>query len=311
MMRSCPRTRELIRATSVLLIATALAFAPDAYLPMLARAFMLPGALLFGVFALAAVVRRKWWVAQSALAGAAMLAGQLSTPSVPMVTMSRPPDLRVLHMNVWQSNNAYAAVTERALESGADVISVQEVAPCWAEALEQGLSEHYPYMHIEPRDNCYGMALFSRIPFREVRTITLHGTPMIEALCNVHERPVRLLAVHATSPISYAHFQRRNRQLLDLGHHLAQDDTATVLIGDLNTVPWDRAFQRLCISAALRSTTPPVQRTWPSIGPLALIPLDHVLISPGIVPVWLRTVHVPGSDHKGLLAALNLTDHAH
>lgn len=311
MIRSCPRTRQLVVAALVLLIANTLAFAPDAYLPMLARAFMLPGALLLGALALVAVVRRKWWVAQSALVGAAMLAGQLYTPSVPTATMSRTPDLRVFHMNVWQSNNAYAAAIERALESDADVISVQEVAPCWAEALEHGLSGRYSYMHIEPRDNCYGIALFSRIPFREVRTITLHGTPMIEALFTMHERPVRLLAVHATSPISYAHFQRRNRQLHDLGHHLAQDDTATVLIGDLNTVPWDRAYQRLCTRAGLRSTTPMAQRTWPSMGPLALIPLDHLLISPGIVPASLRTVHIPGSDHKGLLAELSITGHAH
>lgn len=297
-------------AVLLLALATALAFAPDAYLPMLARAFLLPGALLLGVLALVSVVRRKWWVAQSALAGAAMLAGQLSTPSVPTAMMSRPPDIRVFHMNVWQPNNAYTAAIERALASDADVISVQEVAPCWAEALVHGLADRYPYAHIEPRDNCYGIALFSRIPFHEVRTITLHGTPMIEALFTMNERPVRLLAVHATSPISYVHFQQRNRQLQALGHHLAQDDTATVLIGDLNTVPWDRAYQRLCTRAGLCSTTSVGQRTWPSIGPLAMIPLDHLLISPGIVLSGLSTVHVPGSDHKGLLADIYLPSHA-
>jgi endonuclease/exonuclease/phosphatase (EEP) superfamily protein YafD len=302
---------QLCIAVALLTAALVMVFAPDAYLPMLLRAFMLPACVAFGLIAVVAMCRRAWWVSLSALCGGAMMAVQLITPTVAMGATDGSGGLRVFHANVWQPNTAHQAAIDRALASDADVISVQEVAPAWAAALAQGLAETYPYTHIETRADCYGIALFSRIPFHAVRTITLHGTPMIEALFHVDGRPVRLLAVHATSPISYAHFQRRNLQLHDLGLHLAQDDTATIVVGDLNTVPWDRAYQRLCNRAGLRSTTPATQRTWPSIGPLALIPLDHLLISPGITPSALRTVHIPGSDHKGLLAELTLPSHAH
>jgi len=302
---------QLCIAVALLTAALVMVFAPDAYLPMLLRAFMLPGCVAFGLIALVAMCRRAWWVSLSALCGGAMMAVQLVAPAVTIGAADGSANLRVFHMNVWQPNTAYQGAIDRALASDADVISVQEVAPAWAAALAQGLAEAYPYTHIEIRADCYGIALFSRIPFHAVRTITLHGTPMIEALLHVDDRPVRLLAVHATSPTSYAHFQRRNRQLRDLGLHLAQGDTATVLVGDLNTVPWDRAFRRLCAQAGLRSTTSATQRTWPSVGPFALIPLDHLLISPGITPSALRTVHIPGSDHRGLLVNLNLTGHAH
>ena len=95
-----------------------------------------------------------------------------------------------------------------------------------------------------------------------------------------------------------------------LGEYLANDDTATVLFGDLNTVPWDGSYRRFCARSGLLSTTPLLQRTWPSVGPLAVIPLDHVLISPSISTAGLRTVNVPGSDHRGLIADLHFAAHA-
>ncbi len=303
------KLRELCVAMALLAMSVVAAFAPDAYLPMLFRAFLLPGCMLFAVIAAVALWKRAWWVLQSALAGSVLMASQLMVPVVPMIMSIHPSDLRVFHMNVLQPNTSHQHAMAQALASDADVISVQEVSPEWAVALREGLGGRYPYAHIEPRTNCYGIALFSRIPFTDVRTITLHGTPLIEAVLAVDDKPVRVVAVHTSSPISYEHFRRRNDQLADLAAHLTLSDTATIVVGDLNTVPWDRAYQRFCMRAGLHSTTAVTQSTWPAIGPVALIPLDHLLLSPGITPSALRTVHIPGSDHKGLLADLNLSGH--
>lgn len=297
--------RELCVAMVVLTLSLLLAFAPDAYLPMLLRAFIVPASMGTLAFALLSVIRRKWWVAQSALLGGAMMLMQV--PSVRVVGTSAGIGLRIFHMNVLQPNTAFDGAIAQALASDADVISVQEVSPEWAAALRCGLGESHPYAYIEPRTNCYGIALVSRRPFAGTRLLDVEGSPFIEARIDVDGRPVRLLAVHATSPITYGHFRRRNAQLDRLGTYLAQDDTATIVVGDLNTVPWDGAYGRFCARAGLRSTTSPLQRTWPS--PFAVIPLDHVLVSPGIASSALRTVHIPGSDHKGFLAELNITGH--
>jgi endonuclease/exonuclease/phosphatase (EEP) superfamily protein YafD len=297
---------ELCRAMVLLGLALIAAFSPDAYLPMLARAFMVPGAALFAGLAVIAALGRRWWIAQSATAGCVLMALQVPSPSALPLGAVNGPGFRVFHMNVLRPNTAFHEVIAQALASDADVISVQEVGTEWALVLSRDLHSCYPYAHIEPRSNCYGIALFSKIPFTGVRTITLQGTPFIEALLVVSDRKVRLLAVHATSPTSYDHFRRRNEQLCGLGEYLAGQDTPTIVVGDLNTVPWDRAFRRFCARTGLRSTTPTFQRTWPAIGPFALIPLDHLLVSPGLASVSLRTVEVPGSDHRGLLADLRI-----
>lgn len=305
MKRSDPRVRELCATVAVLMLALVGAFAPDAYLPMLFRAFIVPVSVAVLALAGLAALRKRWWLAQGALLGAGMMLLQLPATPASTRTGASPVVLRIFHMNVLQPNTAFDGAIAQALASDADVISVQEVSPEWAVALRCGLGESHPYAYIEPRTNCYGIALFSRRPLTGTCLLDVEGAPFIEARMDVDGRPVRLLAVHATSPITYGHFRRRNAQLDQLGAYLAQDDTATIVVGDLNTVPWDGAYGRFCARAGLRSTTARFQRTWPSVGPFAAIPLDHVLVSPGIASSALRTVHIPGSDHKGLLAELS------
>ncbi len=297
--------RELWATVVTLSLALVGAFAPDAYLPMLFRAFIVPLALALGLLAAASTLWRRWWLAQGALLGVAILLIHVPVASVEQAGSGRTA-LRIFHMNVLQPNTAFAEAIAVARASDADVISVQEVGAEWAEALLQGLVASHPYAHLEPRNNCYGVALFSKRPFQKVELLEVEGTPFIEARIDMAGRSVRLLAVHATSPISYEHFRRRNVQLELLGAHLACIEEATILVGDLNTVPWDTAFARFCGRTGLRSTTRAFQRTWPALGPLAAIPLDHVLVSPEVGCAALRTVHIPGSDHRGLLAELTL-----
>ncbi|HEX2616264.1 MAG TPA: endonuclease/exonuclease/phosphatase family protein, partial [Flavobacteriales bacterium] len=191
--------------------------------------------------------------------------------------------------------------------SDADVISFQEVSPQWAEALVNGLSATYPYHIAEPRTNCYGIALFSRLPFMSAQVISLQGTPAVDARINTAQGPVRLLAVHAESPGSYGSFQRRNAQLEQLAGVIGDGEEPTVLLGDLNTVSWDQALRRLCKRSQLVEGQEAGAATWPSAWGLALIPIDHVLVSPGLGVRALQPFHIPGSDHRGLVAQLTRT----
>lgn len=299
------------RYTAVLLVVSvALAFAPDAYLPMLARAFMLPISLTMLLISGLALWKKYQWTFWTALFGALLLAGQMITPVLPMSNLERGPSRRVFHMNVLQPNRRFDEAITEALESGADVVSVQEVSEDWADALQTGLCGAYPFAHLIPGARYHGIAFFSKQPFKQICTFDLAGTPVIEALFELEGGTVRLVTVHTTSPVSYGHFQQRNEQFEILARHLMNCDTATIVVGDLNTVPWDGTYQRFCYRTGLSSTTPFQQRTWPSLGPLAFIPLDHVLVSNGLALRSLRTVDIPGSDHRGLIAEIQFPQHA-
>ena len=300
---------QLTSSVLVLLASVLVAFAPDAYLPMLLRAFLIPILGCTMVVTVVAAWRRRWWLAGAAGIGGMMMLAQVVTPMPieegPVTIGHEGAALRVFHMNVLQPNTSYAQTIAQALQSDADVISVQEVDARWAAELRTVLGSRYPFFHLEPKQNCYGIALFSKLPFERVATLESAGAPFIEAWLKVGGDRIRLIAVHATSPISYDHFRRRNEQLQALGDLVACDDTSTIVIGDLNTVPWDQAFRRFCTRAGLRSGSPSAYRTWPSIGPFAAIPLDHILVTGDLASSDFTTIDIPGSDHRGLYAAVH------
>jgi endonuclease/exonuclease/phosphatase (EEP) superfamily protein YafD len=298
--------RELIPATAVLAIAVALAFSPDAYLPMLARAFLLQWSALFVVLAVLLLWRKLRWTALSSALGCVLILPQYHQPVTEYEVQNGHASLRIAHLNVYQLNDRYNEVLRSAITSWADVVSLQEVDDDWADALRAGLASSYPYSHVEVRNNCYGIALFSKMPFMEVHTSEVERAPFIEAIVQTNDGPVRILSVHATSPISYAHFKRRNALLRHLAENIDAHAMPTVLVGDLNTVHWDRAYRNFHTRSGLQPVNGPAMRTWPSIGPIALIPLDHLMISPGLGATDVQLFTIPGSDHRGLVADIHL-----
>jgi len=218
--------------------------------------------------------------------------------------------LRIAHLNIFQMNKRHDEVLRSALASGADVLSVQEVDETWADVLRDGLTSTYPYSRVEARNNCYGIALFSKLPFTHLNMLQLDGVPFIEAGVHTTDGPVRIISVHATSPISLDHFHRRNRLLKHLATDIGAREMPTVLVGDLNTVHWDRAYRSFRTRSGLLPVNGPGMRTWPSIGPIALIPLDHLMISPGLGATDVKRFIIPGSDHRGLVADIHIPVHA-
>lgn len=302
--------RELLPATLLLAVAVALAFSPDAYLPMLARAFLLQWSALFVVIAALLLWRKLRWTALSSALGCVLILPQYHQPVTEYEVQNGHASLRIAHLNVYQLNDRHEEVVRIAVDSDADVISLQEVSDEWADALTTGLASAYPYSHVEARNNCYGIALFSKLPFTEVHSAEVEGAPYLEAVVQSNEGLVRIMSVHATSPISYAHFQRRNAMLKHLATTIDARTMPTVLVGDLNTVHWDRAYRNFHTRSGLQPVNGPAMRTWPSIGPIALIPLDHLMISPGLGATDVQRFTIPGSDHRGLVADIHLPSHA-
>lgn len=293
--------RELQLAAVLLAVTCVLTFAPDAYLPMLVRSGMRIGAWALLLVSLWCLWRRWWWGMGSSNLAAVIILVHTQVPALAPTTHLEY-GLRVAHFNVLQPNRQRSEVIDAIRATNAELVSVQEVDEAWAAALIDDLGRTNPFHHVVPRSDCYGIALFSRRPFQQVTTVEVQGTPFIEAVVPAGEQRVRLLVVHATSPTSLRHHQRRNAQLRELSMLLTDSPLPTVLVGDLNTVHWDEAFRALCVGSGSRPVVPPSSRTWPAMGPFALIPLDHVLLSPGMGYSALALCDIPGSDHRGLVA---------
>ena len=184
------------------------------------------------------------------------------------------------------------------------LISMQEVGPGLEPVMRAQLAIAYPHMRILARADNYGIALLSKAPFQEARFVELEGVPIVDAVIASSSGAVRVVSVHTTSPGNVSQFRERNAQLIALERLLGTSTLPTVLVGDLNTVPWDSAFGRLCRAAGFHGNHQGIRATWPSFMGLALIPLDHVLVTPQLEVLGLTRFTIPGSDHRGLVATL-------
>jgi endonuclease/exonuclease/phosphatase (EEP) superfamily protein YafD len=136
----------------------------------------------------------------------------------------------------------------------------------------------------------------------------MRGIPGIAATIEMEGRDVKLFCIHASSPGDPQSLDRRNQQLEMLAELVRSESDPVIVVGDLNAVHWHDAFRELLYRTELRTATDPTFRTWPVIGPVALIPLDHLLISPHLSVTAIDLVEIPGSDHRGLQADIFIPD---
>ncbi|MBY0356449.1 MAG: endonuclease/exonuclease/phosphatase family protein [Candidatus Obscuribacterales bacterium] len=219
-------------------------------------------------------------------------------------------NIRILQMNVNSQNHQFSRAFELIAKLAPDVISIEEVDPDWQKALEANLTS-YPFRCIKARPDNFGIALFSKLPFDDIRIIYLGeaGVPSITALVKSQNQYLRLLTTHVLPPVDTAYFNFRNEQFDKIAEFLAAEKEPVVLAGDLNCPPWSYYFEKLCQSGNLTDSSKGfgIQPTWPTNTPLLLIPIDH-LLSRGVT-IKTRFVTSPiGSDHYPLCVDLILPE---
>lgn len=219
-----------------------------------------------------------------------------------------PERLRVLTLNVNSRAGDIEKVMKLIDESDVDLVALQEVSMRWLEQLAKQ-QVAYPFSVISPREDNFGIALLSRIPFTASRTVEIGGAgvPSIFATIDWKPVPVQVCVTHPLPPIGREYARYRDAQLDQLPESI-EKNVPTILVGDLNTTPWGFTFKRLLNQTRLKNSAPPfgIQATWPAGNPLLRIPIDHILISPDLLVIERKVGENTGSDHLPVLAELAL-----
>ncbi len=220
------------------------------------------------------------------------------------------PALRLMLLNVNSGSGDPARVREAIAALGPDVVALEEVNGRWMDALEP-LLEKYPHVLAEPREDNFGIALFSKLPLERPRVaeIGAAGVPTLIASVRVGNAPLDIVATHPLPPYGADYSALRNEQLERLGE--AVDPSLPVVpIGDLNTTPWNYHFRRLLERSGLRDSTRghgPLL-TWPSFFLPMRIPIDHILHSPSVAVLRRGIGPGVGSDHLPVVADVALRE---
>jgi len=237
-----------------------------------------------------------WWFAP-------MLTGE--EPAAPAVAET----LTVMTANMFFGGADGAALVRAAAAERVDVLVVQEVTgPLLAELEEAGVDEVFAHRAGMPGASAQGTMIFADVPLGEPTPVdTSWGSWLVDV------DGLSLLAVHPFAPVDVDLWREDHRLLLQT----AVAEQPDLLVGDFNAT-LDHAPMRALADAGWRSVTEAAnegwQPTWSLSGLLgdaglplpSLVQIDHVLAGPSVAGLGSRTVDVPGSDHRALIAEVAL-----
>jgi endonuclease/exonuclease/phosphatase (EEP) superfamily protein YafD len=217
---------------------------------------------------------------------------------------------RVLLANVLQNNDAFGMVRHLIRSEEPDFIVLIEVNKTWYDQLRPALVD-YPFKVMPLREDNYGIALFSRFPMKssELRYFGTARVPSILASFQLQGRPVTILATHPPPPKTKLQAQLRNIQIEKIAEFMRSQPGEALLVGDLNMTSWSPHFKDLIRISGLRDSRKGfgLQKSWPTDRPLLMIPIDHILVSPGILVQSRRTGQFNGSDHYPVIMDFTLS----
>jgi endonuclease/exonuclease/phosphatase (EEP) superfamily protein YafD len=192
-------------------------------------------------------------------------------------------------------------------DDGPDVIALQEFTEsAMAAVIRSDVLAVYPHRVLAPSVDQFGLGVLSKYPVASVEKLApvdSLATLKMRLVLDVRGHTVALTAVHPMPPISPVYASERDASLRLEAERLSKAGIPGILLGDMNDTPW---------STGLRGTAPlrrasGLEPTWPNAwGLLSILPLDHVLVTPGVRVEEASLGPDLGSDHRPVRVRLAL-----
>jgi endonuclease/exonuclease/phosphatase (EEP) superfamily protein YafD len=229
----------------------------------------------------------------------------------PALTAGARPDpggrpLRLLVANVEYSNRDFGALGRLVRRERPDIVALVELSPAYAAGIRPALGA-YRTRVLSPRDDAFGIGLYSRVPVGDLRiTRPIGGSPQVAtALVVAGGRKLRLFVVHPPPPITPGLAGDNAALLRVIAGRARVSGSRTLVCGDFNAPPWSPAFRRLLRIGGLERADAwrPWQGTWLRLPEPFRVPIDTCAAGRGLA-VAVRTGPAIGSDHRPILVSV-------
>ena len=191
---------------------------------------------------------------------------------------------------------------------------VQELTPQAVDRLSAaGLDAIFQYRWLDPRGGASGVGLWSRFPMHATRRIDGYSMAFVSARIRVPGISIdpSVLVAHLPGPWPQPIDDwRRDIDRLPATLDEVAEETgggAVVVAGDLNSTIDMRPFRDLLRNGyrdAAEQSGAGIKPTFPADWRLPpFLAIDHVLTR-GCTATSLRTIKIPGSDHRGLVVTV-------
>ncbi|KAB8294356.1 endonuclease/exonuclease/phosphatase family protein [Bifidobacterium avesanii] len=224
-------------------------------------------------------------------------------------------DRRVMTLNCRYGRADAAAIVDAVRGRNIDVLALQECNDALVGRLnEAGLGAVMPYMQQgegKATDNGGFNVLFTREEpvGRQLSAANIPAADVPAMTLMIAGREVTFASAHPKSPMRGC--PDWSAGIIGLSvlaqEAIAEDHDVAVVMGDLNSQIEHPSF-RMLLASGFRDASLTVANgrhtTFPSWLPWPRIELDHVLFTPGALPVDVESFVVPGTDHLALTATL-------
>jgi endonuclease/exonuclease/phosphatase (EEP) superfamily protein YafD len=221
--------------------------------------------------------------------------------------------LRVISANL-REGQADPRYLVRLAREQADVLAFQELTPQEASRLSAaGLDAIFPYRWLDPRAGGSGVGVWSRLPMHATKRFGGYTYALVSAQIRVAGIPTdpTVVVAHMNSPWPQPiHGWRRDldRLPVTLLELAKQTSSGSVIVGaDLNSTTDMRPFRGLLRNGyedAAEQSGAGMEPTFPANWRLPpFVVIDHILTR-SCTATSLRTIKIPGSDHRGLAATV-------
>lgn len=269
------------------------------------------------VVLLALVMLRRKWAACAVLVAAGAVSAVPVLPYLPVSLGQQSANaaatpIKILTVNVSFRQFSARTLLEIVREANPDIVVVQELTP-HAETVLAELDKTFPNNRKFPADGAYGIGLWSRFTLESSETFALGRVPAIEARLRAPTGAITVIGVHLRAPTTARRAAARNQELGELARRIGATEGALIVAGDFNATPYTPYFRDWLRESGLtdsrRGRTLAI--SWPTMFPLAGIPIDHVAVNDHFTPLSHRRLPNFESDHYGVLVEVALRDPEH
>lgn len=211
--------------------------------------------------------------------------------------------VKILVSNVFMENRKADQLLDLVRQYDPDLVMTLETDQWWQDQLD-ALRKDYPHMMACPKDNTYGMHVYSKLKLHnaQFKELVEDGVPSVHGELELRSgKRVMFHGLHPAppSPTQNEESTERDAELLIVAKHIREHGGPTIVAGDMNDVAWShttRLFQKVS-----RLVDPRRGRgflnTFHAKYRLIRWPLDHMFVSGDFGCVSIKRLPFMGSDH--------------
>jgi endonuclease/exonuclease/phosphatase (EEP) superfamily protein YafD len=220
---------------------------------------------------------------------------------LPKYTPRQPVSKRdIMCVNAFNENDDLSQLAEILDKTNPEILLIMEVTQRLEDRLKDVINK-YEYRLQTPVRDGFSICLLSKHKLEKPQ-VTFHGpkeTPLLHAEVNLNGKEYHVFCAHPKPALSGRWYHHRREYFREITPIVRQARLPAIVLGDFNSVPWERHFVEFLEKAEIQSTTKDYGYviTWPVYCLPMGIPMDHILMDKNEDFSGLHVGPKVGSDH--------------